>query len=279
MKISQVILTMLLYLQAIFVFGQEDIRKFEISEYDKKLYGDMLHDQEWERFLKVFLNTAHGDLMSLTDYQFDEYDWANSLKERAFPILLEVLKREKNVDYDNQGNIFNGIMRKEALLSFAKKNPQGDLQPFVEEVRRQLPEWLLPEWQNKNDTYTGFIRAALDLLARKGDESDIPLIESFLNDLNGNNRESAKKSLTKLNERLALEAAEKSRVQHGFNSDPLGSRNSTTAPKQENPSPENLAKEKKLGLPKIISGLVLLGIFALLLNIYKGKKESRGTRT
>jgi hypothetical protein len=268
MKILYLILAVLFYLPS-FALGQ--IGEFVITEVDKKLYGDLLQDKQNERFLKIFFFTAHGDIISLSDYQWGELDWANAQKEIAFPVLLEVLKREKSIDYSDQGDICTGIIRKQALLGFVKKNPQGDPQAFLNEVRRQLPEWNLPEWQfAKHDMHTGFIREALDLLAREGDASDIPLIESFLDDVNGMNKESAQKNLTKLNERLAAEAADKSRVQRGFKSG-ISRGKPASLLNEANNSEEKIADEKKYHLPSIIAGVLLVLILAFLLKTYKRK--------
>lgn len=268
MKTLYIILTLLLHFPTL---ALAKIQAFEFLEDDKKIYGELLHDQEKERFLKVFLNTAHGDLISLTDDQWAELDWANAQKELAFPVLLEVLKREKDIDYTARAGPWKGIIRKEALLGFVKKNPQGDPKAFLQEVRQQLPQWTLSERKFANhDMHTGFIRAALELLAREGDESDIPLIESFLNDVNGNNKESAQKNLTKLNERLAAEAAEKSRVRNGFKSD-MSRGKATALLNEANNSEEKIADEKKYHLTSIIAGVLLVLILAFLLKTYKRK--------
>jgi len=168
-------------------------------------YKDLLEDPFNKRFISIFFHPGanHGGYI-FTDEEKKEITWSQNQEIKAFPVLLEILKREPNPNKDDSGDIWNSLVFKKSVLTWVRVFSEGDSRPFVEEIRRQLPEWLDRQIVI-HDSHTGFIRAALDLLAREGDESDITLIESFLEDANSNNKHNAKKSLKKLKDRLAKE--------------------------------------------------------------------------
>lgn len=138
-------------------------------------------------------------------YNLDEFKWCREQGVKALPLMLEVLKREPTPNAGDSGEIWFSLRFKSAALLWIRDFPAGDAQPFLEEVRRQLPVWLERQIAN-NDSHTGFICDALELLAREGDATDLPLIESFLNDANPTNKFNAQKNLTKLKDRLAKES-------------------------------------------------------------------------
>ena len=67
--------------------------------------------------------------------------WSREQGVKAFPVLLEVFTREPTQQEDASANEWGGVKIKQNILYWVKDFPDGDSQPFVEEVRRQLPEW------------------------------------------------------------------------------------------------------------------------------------------
>ena len=247
-----------------------DLEELRPKIHDEKRYEDLLDDPFNKRFLSVMLDIrSYAGDGGYAVYNLHEFAWCREQGVKALPLMLEVLKREPTPNVGDSGEIWFSLRYKSAALIWTRDFPTGDSQPFLEEVRRQLPGWLERQIAN-NDSHTGFIRDALELLEREGDESDIPLLESFLNDVNGMNKESAQKSLTKLNERLASEATETSRVQRGLKSD-ISREKTTSLFNEANNSEEKIADEKKYHQPSIIAFALLVGILAFLLKIYKLK--------
>ena len=269
MKSYKIVIWAFFYLSAS-LFGHHA----EFSEIERHLkpYADLLDENENEKFLRVFLDPQvfHGGAVFSPERQA-EITWAKNQQEEIFPILLEILKREANGTEKND-HFWYGVERKMHLLYWVLKRPDGDPQPFVEEIRRQLPEWSDRQIAN-HDTHTGFIREALDLLAREGDESDIPLIESFLEDVNGNNKHNAEKSLTKLKDRLAVEPKHSPRNPREKSLRDRENQEGILRTNQKNQG--EVADEKKSSsFPWIIAGVLLLGVFVLLFKVFKGKSTS-----
>lgn len=237
---------------------------------NEQRYQDLLGDPFNKRFLSSALDIrSYAGDGGYAVYNLNEFAWAREQGVKALPLMLEVLKREPTPNVGDSGEIWFSLRFKSAALLWIRDFPTGDSQPFLEEVRRQLPWWLERQIA-KNDSHTGFIRDALELLAREGDASDIPLIESFLDDVNGMNKESAQKNLTKINERLATESAVKSRLQRGLKSD-ISSGKTTSPLNEANNSEEKIADKKKYHLPTIIFGVLLVVILSFLLKTYKSK--------
>lgn len=249
--------------------GEEESIRPQI--HNEKRYEDLLGDPFTKRFLSIMLDPrSYGGPSGYAVLNNNEFIWCREQGADAFPILLEVLKREPNPGKEDSGEIWNSLIYKRAVLNWVRDFPEGDPQPFVEEVRRQLPVWTERQIAN-HDTHTGFIREALDLLAREGDESDIPLIESFLEDVNRNNKHNAQMSLTKLKERLASEPERKSRPPREHRFDDRSEHKPTSVSNRGIQSHEENADEKNSNLQWIIAGALLVGIVLLLLKTLKGK--------
>ena len=268
MQFSKVVFLAFLVCPSILVGDHEES---VVSEQDKKRYEDLNDDDSDKRFLKVFLDPGYGHAKQRVPEQWVEIDWARAQGEDAFPVLLEVLKRESNDDLNLRPHPWIGVERKMHVLNWVESHPDGDPKPFLEEVRRQLPEWSERQIAD-HDTHTGFIREALNLLAREGDESDIPLIESFLGDVNRNNKHNAEKSLIRLKERLALEP--KRRPRRANNRDNPQKLESSSRKNEKTQSEEEIVGPKKSSLPWIIAGVLLVGILLLLFKTFKGKSTS-----
>ena len=183
--------------------------------------------------------------------------------------MLEVLKREPTPNVGDSGKIWDSLIFTEAVLIWIRHFPEGDTLPFIGEVRRQLPKWLEHQIAN-HDTHTGFIREALDLLAREGDESDIPLIESFLNDVNQMNKHSAQTSLTKIKKRLASGSEGESWSPREQQSDERGKQKSSSFSNRKGQSHEEIVDVRKSNFLWIVTGLFILGVIALAFKFYQG---------
>lgn len=172
------------------------------SHFDESLYADLLNDPFKKRFLEIFYHPGinHGGYIFSNDEK-EEIEWSEKQGTKAFPVLLEILKREPNPVDNSDSEGWSSLQKKKHVLYWVEAFPEGDAEPFVEEVRRQLP--ILNEIKiGTHDSHTGFIGESLNLLARRGKNSDVTLIESFLDDVNRNNRLHAVRSLEKLKNRL-----------------------------------------------------------------------------
>jgi hypothetical protein len=250
----------------------DDLDDYRPKIHNEKRYEDLLVDPFNKRLLSIILDprSYDGPNSGFTMINHNEIVWCREQGVKAFPMLLEVLKREPTPNAGDHGKIWRSVDFKEHVLCFIKIFPGGDTKPFVEEVRRQLPQWSERQIPN-HDAHTAFIREALDLLAREGDESDIPLMELFLNDANRNNRHYAQISLTKIKKRFASLSNEESGIP-GESSQGQSHQNSSSRSKKE--SQNLIANEKTFDLFWLGSGLLIIGVVALVLRVYK-----RGSKT
>jgi len=187
--------------------GEEDHHSqsssYLVMDQDIERYTDFWGDKNSQRFLRVMLDVGYGHAMQRPQEDWEDMDWAWEQKEKAFPLLLEILRREPNENKTAPELEWTNISRKGYAIEYVLSHPEGDLKPFVKEARKQLPYWL--ERKVTSGMNSIFIGEALELLSTKGDASDIPLIEGFLEDPNRNNRSYARKNLAVLKERLAKE--------------------------------------------------------------------------
>lgn len=225
----------------------DDLDDYRPKIHNEKRYEDLLVDPFNKRLLSIILDprSYDGPNSGFTMINHNEIVWCREQGVKAFPMLLEVLKREPTPNAGDHGKIWRSVDFKEHVLCFIKIFPGGDTKPFVEEVRRQLPQWSERQIPN-HDAHTAFIREALDLLAREGDKSDIPLIESFLNDVNQMNKHSAQTSLTKIKKRLAS-----------------GSEGESRSPRAQ-----------KYDFLWFGAGVFIMGFIALALRNFKGKSKT-----
>lgn len=222
--------------------------------HNEKRYEDLLGDPFNKRFLSIMLDprSYDGPNSGFTVINLDEITWCREQGIKAFPILLEVLKREPSPNAGDHGEIRHSVVFKEHVLYYIKAFPEGDTRPFLEEVRRQLPLW--SERQIPDPAAHTFIRQALDLLAREGDQSDIPLIESFLSDVDRNNKHNAQTSLTKLKERLSKESENKTRSSDRI----IGNRNPTAESFTDEAKKNHFAKNNKFTNQNVILTLAII---------------------
>jgi len=237
-------------------------------EQNKQRYEDLWNDEHNVKFLKVFLDPGYGHAKQRSPEEWEKINWVREQGDKAFPILLEMLRREPNDDLKMLPHPWIGVERKMHVLSWVLRHPNGDQMPFVDEVRRQLPEWAERQIAN-HDTHTGFIREALKLLARVGDESDVPLIESFLDDVNRNNKHYAERSLASLKERLARESTKRDRP----------TRNGNVREKHRQisfnqPDKEGFSEGKQINWLFTVCGIITFSIIFLLIKTWKGKSAS-----
>lgn len=245
--------------------------RFRPKIHDEKRYEDLLQDPFNKRFLSIMLDprSFHGP-STFSVLNRDEIAWCREQGVKGYPMMLEILRREPIPKVEDSGEIWQSLIFTESVLICIRNFPEGDTRPFIKEVRRQLPEWSKRQIAS-HDTHTGFIREALDLLAREGDESDIPMIELFLNDANRNNRHYAQTSLTKIKKRLASISNEESGIPDK-SSQGHSHQNSSSRSKKE--SHNLIADEKAFNLLRLGSGLLIIGLVALVLRVYK-----RGSKT
>jgi hypothetical protein len=216
---------------------------------NEQRYQDLLDDPFNKRFLSVMLDIrSYAGDGGYAVNNLDEFAWCREQGVKALPLMLEVLKREPTPNVGDSGEIWFSLRFKSAALLWIRDFPAGDSQPFLKEVRRQLPEWLERQFA-ENDSHTGFICDALELLAREGDASDILLIESFLNDANPTNKYNAQKNLAKLKERLAKEPVDKTGSSNKTNSQ----KNYADDASVGNLDKDELAGEKKSHFQKVVS--------------------------
>jgi hypothetical protein len=174
---------------------------------DETRYADLLEDPYSRRILGVIFHVENG----VGAYRFTEDEqadrrWFDERGAKAFPVLLEVQKREPSpVDSPKSPEAWHGMIRTRRILGWISHFPEGEFQPFVEEVRRQM--LLVKELPNRDYIQSHFLREVFNLLAQKGDESDIPRMEKFLDDEDVGNRDNARASIAKLRARLDAEKA------------------------------------------------------------------------
>jgi hypothetical protein len=245
--------------------------RFRPKIHDEKRYEDLLQDPFNKRFLSVMLDIrSYAGDGGYAVHNLDEFKWCREQGVKALPLMLEVLKREPTPNVGDSGEIWFSLRFKSAALIWIRDFPAGDAQPFLEEVRRQLPAWLERQIAN-HDSHTGFICDALELLAREGDATDIPLMESFLNDANPTNKYNAQKNLITIKKRLASISNEESGIPDK-SSQGQSHQNSSSRSKKE--SHNLIADEKAFNLLWLGSGLLIIGVVALVLRVYK-----RGSKT
>ena len=174
---------------------------------DKERYGDLLENPYARRILGVIFHVGYGHgAYRFTEEEYTEMRWFDEQGPKAFPVLLEVLKREPTpVAEPNSITAWHALSRSRLILGWISHFPEGDFWPFVEVVRVQILR--LKGLQNKDYLQSNFFREAFDLLAREGDESDILLMEQFLDDEDVGNRDNSRASIAKLKARLAAEKA------------------------------------------------------------------------
>lgn len=234
---------------------------------NEKRYQDLLDDPFNKRFLSSALDIrSYAGDGGYAVYNRDEFVWCREQGVKALPLMLEILKREPTPNIGDSREVWRSLRFKSAALLWLRDFPSRDSKPFLEEVRRQLPEWLERQIAN-NDSHTGFIRDALELLAREGDASDIPLIESFLNDANRTNKYSAQENLTKLKERLTTDSENKTRSSNRSNSQ----QNSQADSFIRNVDKNEIAGEKKFRTKQVILASLIFGILILLARMIKQK--------
>lgn len=247
-----------------------DLERFKPQINNEQRYQDLLGDPFNKRFLSVTLDIrSYAGDGTYAVLNLDEFKWCREQGVKALPLMLEVLKREPTPDAGDSGEIWFSLRFKSAALLWIRDFPAGDAQPFLEEVRRQLPAWLERQIAN-NDSHTGFICDALELLAREGDATDIPLIESFLNDANPTNKFNAQKNLTKLKDRLAKESENQKRSSNRNTSQRNSPNGSFTGDVEEN----EIAGEKKFSMQNVILSFLLFGILIVLARMLKKYKNT-----
>ena len=174
---------------------------------DEQRYVDLLEDPYARRILSVIFHVGNG----AGAYQFTEDErvdrrWFDEQGPKAFPVLLEVLKREPSpVESPKSIDAWHGMIRTREILGWISHFPDGEFQPFVEEVRRQMR--LVKGLPNQDYIQSHFLREVFELLARKGDATDIASMEEYLHDEDVGNRDNARASMAKLRARLDAEKA------------------------------------------------------------------------
>lgn len=174
---------------------------------DEQRYSDLMEDPYARRILGVIFHVGNG----AGAYQFTEEEradrrWFDEQGPKAFPVLLEVLKREPSpVDAPKSIEAWQGMIRTRQILGWISHFPDGEFQPFVEEVRRQMR--LVKGLSNQDYIQSHFLREVFELLAREGDASDIAHMEEYLHDEDVGNRDNARASIAKLKARLEAEKA------------------------------------------------------------------------
>ena len=175
---------------------------------DQQRYADLLEDPYARRILGVIFHVGRGD----GNYRFtleEEADkkWFDAEGTKTFPVLLEVLKREPSpLDSPAPPYAWLGVQMQRDILGLVKRSPEGDLQPFVEETRRQIARWIGFPSTGKH-TLVQLLSEGFDLLAQEGDESDIALIGQFVEDGNPGTREIALGNIKLLKARFEAEKA------------------------------------------------------------------------
>ncbi len=230
---------------------------------DEKRYADLLDKPYYSRILRVVFHRGYGHAVRLTEEEQADRRWFDEQGAKAFPVLLEVIKREPSpVDSPSSPEAWHGMARSRLILSWTNHFPEGEFQPLVEEVRRQvarLKGFRSPLWGHLQ-----YLEEAFEFLAIRGDESDIPLMEKFLDDEAVGNRDSARGGIAKLKIRLEAEKAKQTSspqveavTSKGANPDASGGNSAIESPGNASP-PE---KSVPLWLRWVLSFLVLAGVF------------------
>lgn len=99
---------------------------------DRGKYGDLLEDPHAVRLLEIFLDPAvlHPPASLTPEYEAS-VTWLNRQQGRAFPVLLEVFKRET-------GETHQSVNTKAAILGYFQTRT-GDRSGILVEIRKQLP--------------------------------------------------------------------------------------------------------------------------------------------
>ena len=101
---------------------------------DDALYGDLMEDPDAARFLAVLLHVKTPSGIRPTDEELAEVDWVQNQESRAYPLIVEILKRENDFVY--------GLPRKSDALAYVIGSDRGgDKSVVLEEMRKQLPAW------------------------------------------------------------------------------------------------------------------------------------------
>lgn len=174
---------------------------------DRDKYADLLEDPDATRLLEIFLDPAVGHSpTSLTPEYEATVAWLNQQQGKAFPVLLEIFKRET-------GETHQSVKTKAAILGYFETRT-GDRSGILVEIRKQLPAWHRRE--DPASQLDAFFNGCFRLLAAYGGEEDIALLESFADARSAGARSLAiEVALPKLKKRLEREKAQAERRKPG----------------------------------------------------------------
>ena len=80
--------------------------------------------------------------------------WFEKQRTKLFPVLIKVLRRESSRQVDEKPEQWRSVEKKEHALSMAVNFSEGDFEPFLEEVRLQLPEWVERQISNHDASFS-----------------------------------------------------------------------------------------------------------------------------
>ncbi len=173
---------------------------------DQQRYADLLQKQYDRRILGVIFHVGRGHgAYRYTEEEYAEMRWFHEQGPKAFPVLLEVIKREPSpLDSPTEPLAWHGVQTRRDILGWVKQFPSGDLEPFLKEIRLQIGKW--SEFPSKGEhTLAQFLSEGFDLLADHGNESDVALMEQFSENENPGIREIAMGNIKILKARLEAE--------------------------------------------------------------------------
>lgn len=178
---------------------------------DRDKYADLLEDPDATRLLEIFLDPAVGHSpTSLTPEYEATMAWLNQQQGKAFPVLLEIFKREA-------GDTHQSVRTKAAVLGYFQTRT-GDKSGILVEIRKQLPAW--HQREDPASQLDAFFSMSFRLLADYGGDEDIDLLESFADASSPGARSLAiEVALPRLKKRLEREKAQGQRRKPG--SDPV----------------------------------------------------------
>ena len=232
---------------------------------DEQRYADLLEDPYARRILGVIFQVGRGDgNYRFTPEEQADNEWFTAQGAKAFPVLLEVFKREPSpLDTPAPPYAWLGVQMQRDILGLVKRPPEGDLQPFVEETRRQITRWIGFPSSGKH-TLVQFLSEGFELLAMKGDASDVALMEKFTDDGNPGTREIALGNIRLLKARLEAEKAFKKNTSAPESSKPTSAAgDASIAAPDGKPAPATSAAYEGLPLwaALVCATLLLGGIF------------------
>lgn len=174
---------------------------------DRDKYADLLEDPDATRLLEIFLDPAvlHSPTHLTPEYKAT-LAWLHQQQGKAFPVLLEIFKRE-------DGKTQYSVNTKAAILGYFETRT-GDRSGILPEIRKQLPAW--HQREDPGGNLAAFFNGCFRLLAEYGGEEDIALLESFADARSSRARSLAiEKALPKLKQRLEREKAQAQRRRPG----------------------------------------------------------------